>query len=104
MDSLQEIEKAQRKEDDAPEVSYMVLVTNHKDPSDILQQVADCINLQLTLDGQNLPLIAPNWFDDAKRHDKLFLYGPSGCGKSRNIFELIKHRQGNIEKIFIINP
>jgi hypothetical protein len=50
MDSLQEIEKAQRKEDDAPEVSYTVLVTNHKDPSDILQQVADSINLQLTLD------------------------------------------------------
>jgi hypothetical protein len=41
METLQEIEKAPQKEDDVPEVSYTLLVTNHKDPSDILQQVAD---------------------------------------------------------------
>ncbi|SRR6266487_739640 len=104
MESLQEIEKAQQQEGDVPEVSYTVLVTNHKDCSDILQQVADSMNLQLTLEGQYLPLIAPNWFGNAKHHDKIFLYGPNGCGKSRNIFELIKHKQGNIRNIFIINP
>ena len=95
METLQEIEKTQHNADDEPEVSYTVLVTCNKTSNEVLQQVADAINLQLTFDGEDLPLVAPNAFDKSKDHDKLFLYGPSGCGKSRNIFELLKHKQGN---------
>ena len=82
-----------------------MLVTNQNDLTEILQKVATAINVQLTFDDvQRLPLIAPNGFDTAKRHDKLFLYGPSGCGKSRCIFEFIKDKLSNIKNIFIINP
>ena len=82
-----------------------MLVRNQNDLADILQKVATAVNVQLTFDDvQRLPLIAPNGFDTAKHHDKLFLYGPSGCGKSRCIFEFIKDKLSNIKNIFIINP
>ena len=75
-----------------------MLVTNQNNLSDILQKVATAINVQLTFDDvQRLPLIAPNGFDTAKHHDKLFLYGHSGCGKSRCIFEFIKDKLRPIE-------
>ena len=45
METLQEIEKTQHNADDEPEVSYTVLVTCNKTSNEVLQQVADAINL-----------------------------------------------------------
>jgi hypothetical protein len=55
-------------------------------------------------EGQDLPFIPFNGFDDLMQESKLFLYGPSGCGKSRGIFEVIKQRIQKSERVYIINP
>jgi ABC-type uncharacterized transport system fused permease/ATPase subunit len=106
MESSIQLEKVQQKEDEPSEVSYTLLkASNQTDTSTILQKVATAINVQLTLEnGQALPVISPNDFDNVKHQDKLFIYGPSGCGKSRRIYEILKDKLKGTENIFIINP
>src|SRR5918996_3832936 len=107
MGSFKQLEQGRQKEDEPIEVSYAILRSiNRRNRSDILQKIVAAINVQLTLEnGQSIPLISSNGFDNVKLQDKLYIYGPSGCGKSRCIYELIKDDKLNdVENIFIINP
>jgi hypothetical protein len=88
------------------EVSYAVLsvdlgTTNVKE---LLQKIADIINVQLTLEGEHLPFVPFNGFHRIKREDKVLLYGRSGCGKSRGMFEIIREKIDYYKRIYIVNP
>ena len=87
------------------EVSYTILEIDNDDPEEMLQEFATVINVQLMMaDGQKFPFIPFIDFDSALKASKLFLYGTSGCGKSKAIFEIIKQRIRNLNKIYVINP
>ena len=107
---LEEQDFAQLKEIDPIEVSYTVLKRQENEEGlvadqRLLQQIAMAINVQLDVEeGQDLPFIPFNGFNDLLQECKFFLYGPSGCGKSRGIFEVIKQRIQNFERVYIINP
>nr|MDQ3969807.1 RNA helicase domain-containing protein [Thermoproteota archaeon] len=99
--------RALQKEDEQIEVSFTTLTIDSSNDNKIIQKIATAINVQLsaTQGAQNLlPFAAPKGFENAIRHDKLFIHGASGCGKSRAIFEIIKGKIEGIEKIYIINP
>jgi hypothetical protein len=88
------------------EVSYAVLSVDLEstDVEEILQKIADTINVQLTLIGEHLPFVPFNGFHRVKHEDKILLYGRSGCGKSRGMFEIIKEKIGQYKRVYIINP
>jgi hypothetical protein len=79
---LEEQDFAQLKEIDPIEVSYTVLERQGNESiadQRLLQQIATAINVQLNVEeGQDLPFIPFNGFDDLMQESKLFLYGPSG--------------------------
>src|SRR5919197_3888846 len=89
------------------EISYSVLESQGEELVDqtLHQEIATAINVQLVLEGgQNLPFVPFIGFENLIQENKFFLYGPSGCGKSRGIFEVIKHRIQDFERVYIINP
>lgn len=89
---------------DPIEVSYTILRVNQENFAEILHQVAVVINLQLTVDGYEIPFVSHTDFDKIKNERRLFLFGASGCGKSRTVFEIIQTRGKEIKNIYIINP
>jgi hypothetical protein len=95
-----------QKEDEQIEVSFATLTIDHSKDSQIIRKIATIINVQLstTEGGRKLPFVSPKAFENAIRQDKLFIHGASGCGKSRAIFEIIKNKTEDTEKIYIINP
>jgi hypothetical protein len=95
-----------RLEDSVLEVSYSVFtITNEEEKTQLLQTVATAINVQLTLDEDQIPFVVSDSFQLAKSQDKLFSYGPGGCGKSRIIFELVKAKlDERIQRLYVINP
>jgi hypothetical protein len=88
------------------EVSYAVLSVDpaRSNIEELLEKIAAIINVQLTLDGEHLPFVPFNGFDQARREDKILLYGRSGCGKSRSMYEIIREKIGHCKTIYIINP
>ena len=88
------------------EVSYAVLSVElgTANVEELLQKIADTINVQLTLEGEHLPFVPFNGFHRIKREDKVLLYGRSGCGKSRGMFEIIREKIGRYKRVYIINP
>ncbi|MDQ4073462.1 MAG: hypothetical protein M3162_04060, partial [Thermoproteota archaeon] len=97
---------ARKKDLDPVEVSYLVIDNVFKeDVSKTLQKIATAINVQLMLpDGSRIPFIPFDEFTGSLHEDKVYLYGVSGSGKSRTIYELIKSKVANLDRIFIINP
>jgi hypothetical protein len=95
-----------RLEDSALEVPYSIFtITKEQEKMQILQTIATSINVQLTLDEDHIPFVAPTNFHLANSQDKLFSYGPGGSGKSRIIFELVKIKlDEKIEGLYTINP
>jgi hypothetical protein len=101
---LEAIEKKQLLAIERIEISYSILSTQSQFQG-VLQKLATAINVQLLIErDQKLPFVGFKGFDTAERADKLFLYGPSGCGKSRSIFEIVKSKITNFEKVYILNP
>jgi hypothetical protein len=87
------------------EVSYLLIDNVQKEPVSTLQKIATTINVQLTLpDGEEIPFIPFNEYNHALNEDKIYLYGSSGVGKSRIIYEIVKNKISNLERVFIINP
>jgi hypothetical protein len=98
----------QKGKDESIEVSYSILMIDKhglQNPSDIFQNIATLVNVQLAAEAsESLPFVPFSNYNIAKYSDKLFLYGPSGCGKSRAMFELLRENLADFKKIYFINP
>ena len=86
------------------EVSYIILQVHRGSIPELLKNLAVAINVELNLEGDVLPFVAFNGFDDGLHQKKVFVYGPSGCGKSRSLFEFINSKVMDYDNLYIINP
>ncbi len=100
------VEEVQARESESAKVSYTILDNiREEDPNTTLHRIATAIDVQLRLaDGEEIPFVPFDGFNNAMNEDKVYLYGTSGSGKSRTMFEVIKSKVTSIERIFIINP
>jgi hypothetical protein len=95
---------SQALESEPIEVPYLVLSVSESNPSENLQKIANMINVQVKLNGEEIPFVPFNRYESLTNKKKIFLYGRSGCGKSRSILELVRKNLGTCDKIYIINP
>ena len=84
------------------QISYSVLNIG-RSRKRALTDLATSIDVHM-FEGSIIPFVPSADYQSLHRQDKSFIYGRSGCGKSRVIYEIIKKRLAEFNRVFIINP
>ena len=96
-------QKLSEQEAKSYQISYSVLNIG-RSRKRALTDLATSIDVQLMFEGSIIPFVPSADYQSLHRQDKSFIYGRSGCGKSRVIYEIIKKRLAEFNRVFIINP
>ncbi|WP_337863952.1 hypothetical protein, partial [Nitrososphaera sp.] len=83
------------------EVSFVLLPQVNADPARSLKEIAEALNIHLDHQRDMIPFVPFNGFDLASSSGNVFLYARSGSGKSRAIFEIVKNRLHDFERIYL---
>jgi hypothetical protein len=96
------------------QVFYIVLPVDHANLNSTLHQIAAAINVRLNEnDNEYIPFIPPKMkslselsqdFSDFKNKNKLLVWGVRGSGKSRCLYEIVKEKIADFQRVLIINP
>lgn len=89
---------------DEEKLPTTIIVVNHADHNDTFEKLANALDVRIYEENRELiPFILPEGYNRWKERNKLFFYGVNGCGKSRSIFEIIKFRIDEFQRIYILN-